>query len=77
MPLALRQNLRWSRAAAPQFTVPQGARPQESWSPLNDPAHFAQVVVDTEGGTIACHGGIDLVPEPLYQQARAHPLVAA
>ena len=44
---------------------------------LNDPAYFAQVVVDIEGGTIAWPGGIDLAPEPLYEQARAHPLVAA
>jgi hypothetical protein len=53
----------------------------EQWTgvlePLNDPAYFARVVVDTEGGTIAWPGGIDLAPEPLYEQARAHPLVAA
>ena len=45
--------------------------------PLNDPDYFAQVAVDTEAGTIAWPNGIDLAPEPLYEQAHAHPLVAA
>jgi len=53
----------------------------EPWTgvlePLNDPAYFAQVRVDPEAGTIAWPGGIDLAPEPLYEQAKAHPLVAA
>jgi Protein of unknown function (DUF2442) len=39
--------------------------------------HFAQVRVDPEAGTIVWPGGIDLAPEPLYEQAKAHPLVAA
>jgi hypothetical protein len=53
----------------------------ERWTgvlaPLNDPAYFAQVTVDPEAGTIAWPDGIDLAPEPLYEQARAHPLIAA
>jgi hypothetical protein len=53
----------------------------EPWTgilqPLNDPAYFARVRVDPEAGTIAWPGGIDLAPEPLYEQAKAHPLVAA
>jgi hypothetical protein len=53
----------------------------ERWTgvlePLSDPVYFAQVAVDTEAGTIAWPNGIDLAPEPLYDQARAHPLVAA
>lgn len=53
----------------------------ERWSgvlePLNDPAYFGQVGVDAEAGTIAWPGGIDLAPEPLYEEALAHPLVAA
>lgn len=53
----------------------------EQWTgvlePLNDPGYFAQVTVDTEAGTIAWPNGIDLAPEPLYEQAHAHPLVAA
>jgi hypothetical protein len=53
----------------------------ERWTgvlePLNDPAYFAQVRVDTEAGTIVWPDGLDLAPEPLYEQARAHPLVAA
>jgi hypothetical protein len=44
---------------------------------LNDPAYLAQVTVDAEAGTIAWPDGIDLAPETLYEQARAHPLVAA
>jgi hypothetical protein len=46
-------------------------------SPLNDPAYFAEVTVDPEAGTIVWPGGIDLAPEPLYKQAKAHPLLAA
>jgi len=53
----------------------------ERWTgvlePLNDPAFFARVIVDPEGGTLAWPNGIDLAPEPLYEQARAHPLIAA
>jgi hypothetical protein len=53
----------------------------ERWTgvlePLNDPAYFAEVIVDPEAGTIAWPNGIDLAPEPLYEQARAHPLIAA
>jgi Protein of unknown function (DUF2442) len=44
---------------------------------LNDPAYFAKVRVDGEAGTIVWPDGLDLVPEPLYEKARAHPLVAA
>ncbi len=44
---------------------------------LNDPAYFAQVTVDSEAGTIAWPNGVDLAPEPLYELARAHPLIAA
>jgi hypothetical protein len=46
-------------------------------SPLNDPAYFAEVTVDPEAGTIVWPGGIDLAPEPQYEQAKAHPLLAA
>lgn len=53
----------------------------ERWTgvlePLNDPRYFAQVEVDGEAGTVVWPDGIDLAPEPLYEQARAHPLVAA
>ncbi len=44
---------------------------------LNDPAYFAQVEVDPEAGTVVWPGGIDLAPEPLYEQAKAHPLAVA
>jgi hypothetical protein len=46
-------------------------------SPLNDPAYFAEVTVDQEAGTLAWPDGIDLAPEPLYEQAKTHPLLAA
>ena len=53
----------------------------ERWTgvlaPLNDPAYFAQVTVDPEAGTAVWPDGIDLAPEPLYEQAKAHPLLAA
>jgi hypothetical protein len=41
--------------------------------PLNDPAYFAEVTVDPETGTVAWPAGIDLAPEPFYEQAKAHP----
>ena len=44
---------------------------------LNDPGYFAEVAVDQEAGTIVWPDGIDLAPEPLYEQAKAHPLIAA
>ncbi len=46
-------------------------------APLNDPAYFAEVTVDPEAGTLVWPGGIDLAPEPLCEQAKAHPLLAA
>lgn len=53
----------------------------ERWAgvlkPLNDPAYFAQAAVDLEAGTVVWPGGIDLAPEPLSKQAKAHPLSAA
>jgi Protein of unknown function (DUF2442) len=53
----------------------------ERWTgvlaPLNDSAYFAEVTVDPEAGTISWPDGIDLAPEPLYEQAKAHPLIAA
>ena len=53
----------------------------EHWTrvlePLNDPQYFAQVGVAAAAGTVVWPDGIDLAPEPLYEQARAHPLAAA
>jgi len=46
-------------------------------APLNDPAYFAEVTVDPGAGTLVWPDGLDLAPEPLYEQAQAHPLVAA
>ena len=45
--------------------------------PLNDASYLAQVTVDPEAGTLVWPDGIDLAPEPLYDQAQAHPLAAA
>ena len=38
--------------------------------PLSDPAYFARVRVDPEAGTIVWPNGVDLAPEPLYEEAR-------
>ena len=38
--------------------------------PLGDPAYFALVRVDPEAGTIAWPNGVDMAPEPLYEEAR-------
>jgi hypothetical protein len=52
----------------------------EQWTgvlaPLNDPGYFAEVTVDQEAGTIVWPDGIDLAPEPLYEQANANPFSA-
>ena len=47
------------------------------FEPLRDPAYFAQVRVDPDASTIVWPNGIDMAPEPLYEQARHHPLRAA
>lgn len=53
----------------------------EQWTgvlaPLNDPVYFSQVTVDAEAGTLVWPNDIDLAPEPLYEQAKAHLLIAA
>ena len=41
--------------------------------PLRDPAYFAEVRVDPESGTVAWPNGVDLAPEPLYEEARRNP----
>jgi hypothetical protein len=43
------------------------------FEPLRDPAYFARVEVNPDAGTIAWPDGIDMAPEPLYDQARRHP----
>jgi hypothetical protein len=45
--------------------------------PLRDPSYFAQVRVDPGSGTIAWPNGIDLAPEPLYDEARRNPVEPA
>ena len=40
------------------------------FEPLRDPARFAEVKVDPQLGTIVWPGGLDMAPEPLYEEAR-------
>jgi hypothetical protein len=47
------------------------------FEPLRDPAYFAQVRLDLEAATIVWPNGLDMAQEPLYEQARQHPLRAA
>jgi hypothetical protein len=47
------------------------------FEPLRDPAYFARVRIDPEAGTIAWPHGIDMAPEPLYEEARRNPVDAA
>lgn len=44
------------------------------FEPLGDPAYFASVRVDPGSGTIAWPNGVDMAPEPLYEQARRNPV---
>jgi hypothetical protein len=45
--------------------------------PLGDRDYFSRVLVDPEVGTIAWPNGIDLAPEPLYEEARRNPVAPA
>jgi Protein of unknown function (DUF2442) len=45
--------------------------------PLGDPGYFARVRIDPEAGTIAWPNGIDMAPEPLYEEARLNPIQSA
>mgnify|MGYP000657410653 CR=1 FL=1 len=45
--------------------------------PLRDPDFFSRVTVDREAGTISWPGGLDLAPEPLYEEARRNPVQPA
>jgi uncharacterized protein DUF2442 len=45
--------------------------------PLSDAAYFARVQVDPEAGTIAWPNGVDLAPEPLYEEARRNHVAPA
>jgi hypothetical protein len=47
------------------------------FEPLRDPAYFARVRVDSEAGTVAWPGGVDMAPEPLLEEARRNPVEAA
>ncbi len=47
------------------------------FQPLRDPQYFARVEVDSEAGTIAWPGGLDMAPEPLYDEARRNLAHAA
>lgn len=44
------------------------------FKPLADPEFFAEVRVDPECGTITRPNGVDMAPEPLYAEARRHPV---
>ena len=45
--------------------------------PLSDPAYFARVRVDPEAGTLTWPNGVDLAPEPLYEEARRNLVESA
>jgi hypothetical protein len=59
-------------------TVGDVAFGDEEWNgvfePLRDPVEFAKVFVDRQFGTIAWPNGLDMAPEPLYQEALKHPV---
>jgi hypothetical protein len=59
-------------------TVGDVAFADEEWrgvfSPLRDTREFAKVKVDPEVGTIVWPTGLDMAPEPLYEEARRRQL---
>jgi len=62
-------------------TVGEVAFADRAWggvlAPLGDATYFARVYVDPEAGTIAWPNGVDLAPEPLYEEARLNPVQPA
>jgi hypothetical protein len=44
------------------------------FEPFRNPALFAEVYVDTQFGTLAWPNGLDMAPEPLYDEARRNPI---
>ncbi len=44
------------------------------FEPFRDPAVFAEVYVDTQFGTLAWPNGLDMAPEPLYEEAGRNPI---
>lgn len=47
------------------------------FKPLRDPANFARVKVDEQFATIEWpEHGLDMAPEPLYEEARRHQVAA-
>jgi hypothetical protein len=46
------------------------------FEPLRDPEYFARVEVDSEAGTITWPDGLDMAPEPLYEEARRHRIAS-
>jgi hypothetical protein len=47
------------------------------FEPLKDPSYFARVEVDPDAGTITWPGGLDMAPEPLYDEARRNKIDGA
>ena len=54
-----------------------GRRWRGVFGPLKDADYFARVEVDPEAGTITWPGGLDMAPEPLYDEARRNTIDAA
>jgi len=47
------------------------------FEPLKDLGYFERVEVDPEAGTISWPDGLDMAPEPLYDEARRNKIDAA
>ncbi len=84
LPVVVGAAVTGTRVLRPLFsdgTVGNAGFWSERWTgvlePLNDPAYFARVAVDPEAETVVWPDGVDLAPEPLFEQAKAHPLAAA
>jgi hypothetical protein len=46
------------------------------FTPLEDPAYFAQVTVDREAGTVTWPNGVDFCPDVLYSLTTGKPVTS-
>ena len=68
----------WPHVGQDNQTVGDVSFEDREWNgvfePFRDPSVFADVYVDRQFGTLAWPNGLDMAPEPLYDEARRNPI---